>query len=772
MTSLSVTGNANVGNLNVANNAIITGNLSVLGNATYINIESLVVEDPIISLGGGPNGDPLISNDGKDRGTALQYYTTLPVTAFMGWDNSNSEFGFGSNVTITSEIVTFTNYGNVRASYFLSDDTRFGNANLGNTATANFFVGRFYGLANSATVANTVVDNAQPNITSVGTLTSLAVTGNTTSGNFVGTLANGNSNIRIAADSSIGLSATGVSNVLVVTSTGANVTGTFNVSGNLSAANLLGPHANGNSNVNIPSANGNINLTAVGNTTLVVTGTGANITGTVNVSSNANVGNLGTSGLISATGNITSASGVFVGNGAGLTNINAGNITGAYGNSQVATFLNAYGSNTITTTGNVSVGNIIGNGQALTGLAGGNVNGQVGNALIAGTVYTAAQGNITSVGTLTGLTVNGVSSLGDVANVRITGGNPIDVLVTVDGAGNLAWGTIGFESIYNGTSNVFVTNNGNITMYVAGNANARFTATTTGVVVNGTMSVSGTTTVGNLATAGTVTASRLISNVATGTAPLTVTSTTQVANLNVATSGTAGTVTTNAQPNITSVGTLTSLTVAGNVLPSANITYDLGSDTQRWKDLYLSNSTIYLGNAGATISANATAVIITNPGGVSVPIKPGGANTQVQYNDDGVFGGNGGLTFNEGTTTLTANNLTVTNNFTASGYILRSVGTAITAAGTTQGTGTALTKQMNIVSTVASGANGVILPTAVSGMVITVTNTTANSLIVYPATNGQINTLGANVGFTMGTTTIQFIAPSTTQWYTVGATYA
>jgi hypothetical protein len=67
---------------------------------------------------------------------------------------------------------------------------------------------------------------------------------------------------------------------------------------------------------------------------------------------------------------------------------------------------------------------------------------------------------------------------------------------------------------------------------------------------------------GTLAVSNTITGTRLISNVATGTAPLTVTSTTQVANLNVAT---AGTVTTSAQPNITSVGTLTSLAVTGNI---------------------------------------------------------------------------------------------------------------------------------------------------------------------------------------------------------------
>ena len=53
--------------------------------------------------------------------------------------------------------------------------------------------------------------------------------------------------------------------------------------------------------------------------------------------------------------------------------------------------------------------------------------------------------------------------------------------------------------------------------------------------------------------------------------------------------------------------------VTGNILPTANITYDLGSNTQRWNDLYLANSTIYLGNA--QISANTTAIIITNPAG-------------------------------------------------------------------------------------------------------------------------------------------------------------
>jgi hypothetical protein len=119
-----------------------------------------------------------------------------------------------------------------------------------------------------------------------------------------------------------------------------------------------------------------------------------------------------------------------------------------------------------------------------------------------------------------------------------------------------------------------------------------------------------------------------------------------------------------------------------------------------------------------------------------------------------------------GTGNVTAGNVTVT------GYNLRSVGTGISANGTTQAQATAITKEMNIVSTVLT-TQGVVLPTAIAGMVITITNTSANSLLVYPAVNGIINTQSANAAYSQPSgATLQFIAPTTTQWYTVGATFA
>ena len=98
--------------------------------------------------------------------------------------------------------------------------------------------------------------------------------------------------------------------------------------------------------------------------------------------------------------------------------------------------------------------------------------------------------------------------------------------------------------------------------------------------------------------------------------------------------------------------------------------------------------------------------------------------------------------------------------------------TGISAAGTVQGDATAITKEINVVSTVASGA-GVRLPTAVAGMVVSITNTSANALLVYPASGASINSLAANASYSQtSNATIQYIAPTTTQWYTVGATYS
>ena len=171
-------------------------------------------------------------------------------------------------------------------------------------------------------------------------------------------VSNGSSNIAApVASGNINLSVGGNANILTVTGVGANLTGTANITGNanvggslnaagnvvggniigiiaagsnaitttgnITGGNLIGTHANGTSNVSIPSASGNVNISAAGNANvLTVTGTGANIAGTLNVTGNANIGNLGVSGNIVGTLNISgNISGNVNGNPIGYINI-------------------------------------------------------------------------------------------------------------------------------------------------------------------------------------------------------------------------------------------------------------------------------------------------------------------------------------------------------------------------------------------------------------------------------------------------------------------
>ena len=281
------------------------------------------------------------------------------------------------------------------------------------------------------------------------------------------------------------------------------------------------------------------------------------------------------------------------------------------------------------------------NGQAVT-ISGGNISNSGANSNINGhTFYLklatnyATSGNVTLY-TDTGLTVsaNGAGLTSYTANSGIA----TAVLSTGGGGGSAG-----------GANTQVQFNNNNIP-----DGNSGFTYD----YIAGLLTLSGNANVGNLNATGVITSSRLVSNVATGTTPLIITSTTRVANLNVSyanvsdyevitaqntgtfypafVNGSAtanyalgananlsfnaatgalaatlltGTLTTAAQPNVTSVGTLSGLVVSGHITPSANITYNLGNNTNRFNDLWLANSTIYIG--AQTISANSTSVIIS-----------------------------------------------------------------------------------------------------------------------------------------------------------------
>jgi len=103
----------------------------------------------------------------------------------------------------------------------------------------------------------------------------------------------------------------------------------------------------------------------------------------------------------------------------------------------------------------------------------------------------------------------------------------------------------------------------------------------------------------------------------------------------------------------------------------------------------------------------------------------------------------------DGTFSPTFENVTVEGTFTASALVVDSVAPAITAkAGGGQDVTLALSKNLNIVTTVATAADSVTLPAAVVGQRITIVNLGANTLAVFPYTSDSINDVAADASVT------------------------
>ena len=833
----NITSVGTLSTLTTSGNAVIGGNLTVNGNITYINVETFDVEDPIISVGGGPNGAPLTTNDGKDRGMLMHYYTVSgAVDAFMGWDNSNSEFAFGSNVTTVNDIETFNTFGNVRASTFLgnvvgatanfSGNITAANANLGNVVTGNYFTG-------------VLTYAAQPNITSVGTLQSLLVGATASTGDFGNAKSiSSQDNSGGSAPDNIGLAAEAVASSANANITGIGLLGVARANSATKGTGVQGEakvtntadtgaavgvrgyatdtHAGGYNigvlgnavgsgvgNYAFYIQNGGIgsienatfwDLTDNSNAALTFSSTGkANIFG---IETTDNSEGIFTTGYLNVTGNI-SAGGIktnnyYYANGSPVDFQQAGgsntqvqfNDADGFGGSAAFTFnktsnLVSMGG-ALSVTGNANVGNIgaangvftnvSGNGSALSSITGANVTGTVATATTAGTVTTAAQPNITSVGTLTSLAVTGNISAGNVSATTFTG--------ALSGAATTA-GTVTTAAQPNITS----------------------------VGTLSSLTVTGNASAGNLNTAGAVVASTLTSNVTTGTAPLTVSSTTRVANLNVAhanvadlinvtapgsgtgyvifatgTSGniaewvssginsnlannsitattfvgalsgaatTAGTVTTAAQGNITSVGTLTGLGVNGTVT-AVNITANTGVFTGNGSALTALNaSNVSSGTLAQDRLANASLTL------GSTTLTLGGTTTTVaglsSVTSTTFVGALTGAATTAGTVTTAAQpnitsvgtltSLAVTGNITAGNVSATTFTGALSGAATTAGTVTTAA-QPNITSV------GTLTSVTVTGNVAAGNLTTTGVLSV---TGTGVSSIAGNLDMTSNT---------------------
>jgi hypothetical protein len=235
------------------------------------------------------------------------------------------------------------------------------------------------------------------------------------------------------------------------------------------------------------------------------------------------------------------------------------------------------------------------------------------------------------------------------------------------------------------------------------------------------------------------------------------------------------------------------LNMTGNITPTANITYDLGTSTNRWKDLWLSNSTIYLGNA--QISANATAIVMTNPAGGQTVLAGAtagitGATVSASGNITGgnlILGsaGNAALDFASANLHITNNNasgnITLFANFGGSGVIevFKVLGTGtqgafangiISASGNITGGNISATNHTGTTVSVTGAVTGA----AITGSSLTVTtgNITGGNIV-----NGGANGTG-NIGSATTVFNTVFAKATSAQYadlaekYTADAEYA
>lgn len=216
--------------------------------------------------------------------------------------------------------------------------------------------------------------------------------------------------------------------------------------------------------------------------------------------------------------------------------------------------------------GNLASANTFaGSGANLTNIPGANVTGTVANAThasTANTVTTAAQPNITSVGTLSSLTVSGNTATGGLLTDSIYYANG-DPYVFANAGGANTQVQFNDSGSFGGSSS-FTFNKTTGALTVSGNVS---TGNISGALGNFT-TVTGTLTTSaqpNITSVGTLTSLAVTGNASAGNLSAT----------NGAFTTVGGTLTTAAQPNVTSLGTLSSLDVTGNVTTSANLVTDL-----------------------------------------------------------------------------------------------------------------------------------------------------------------------------------------------------
>jgi hypothetical protein len=328
----------------------------------------------------------------------------------------------------------------------------------------------------------------------------------------------------------------------------------------------------------------------------------------------------------------------------------------------------------------------------------------VGNLATAGTV--SATGTVTGGNVNTGGTISatGTATAGNVA----TGG-------TVSAAGSITGGNLltGGDSSATGTLT-----GGNIV--TGGTISSTGTVTGGNIATGGTASATGTVTGGNLATGGTVSA--------TGTATLgNVSSGGQIS---AAGDVIGGNVTTGGLISATGTATVGNVGTGGFVSATGNVT---GGNI----------------NTAGNVSATGNVYAANFVGNISGNVTSPGANTQVEFNDNGVTNATSGFTFNK-----TSNTVTVGANVDAVSFNGNVYSTTVSATGTVTGGNIATGGTVSATSTVTGGN------IATSGTISANGSITGGNIVIdgddITDTNGRVNfnTAGADVDFAVNGDTV------------------
>ncbi len=180
----------------------------------------------------------------------------------------------------------------------------------------------------------------------------------------------------------------------------------------------------------------------------------------------------------------------------------------------------------------------------------------------------------------------GLSDLGAIGNVTITGGSSGQGIIT-DGSGGLSFGSTGQAA--NSATNMPYQINASETFVVGANLQGLYSET---IVIDGALAIDG-----------------MLIEVGTSqnAAPTEI-----YFDSNGTLTGNTGFTFTAGTGNLAIPG---NVSVTGNIVPTANVTYDLGTNTQRFNDLYLSGTSIKLGDGEMQVVANGAMVMTNGDGG-------------------------------------------------------------------------------------------------------------------------------------------------------------